>query len=171
MPDGFGPEVTTITFDAQGSLYAGSGRGIAVRDIATGSFDYLSGRNSGLVDDDIKDIFYDRGDNSFWISTPGGISRLRLPYALAAADVDNVLAYPNPFVIRRGDETVRFNYAGLAEIRIFTLAGEMVREIPITGIWDGRNEQGRPVASGLYIFTLTDRDGKTGRGKIFLVRE
>ena len=171
MPDGFGPEVTTITFDAQGSLYAGSGRGIAVRDIATGSFDYLSGRNSGLVDDDIKDIFYDRGDNSFWISTPGGISRLRLPYALAAEDVDNVLAYPNPFVINRGDETVRFNYAGLAEVRIFTLAGEMVREIPITGVWDGRNERGQPVASGLYIFTLTDREGKTGRGKIFLVRE
>ena len=43
-----------------------------------------------------------------------------LPAKLAADYVDEVLAYPNPYIIRTGDEIVHFNYAGLSEIRITT---------------------------------------------------
>ncbi|MDD4051936.1 MAG: T9SS type A sorting domain-containing protein, partial [candidate division Zixibacteria bacterium] len=171
LPEGFGPEVTAFDFDGQGSLYAGSAQGLIVRDIATGAFTYLTSKNSGLVDDDIKDIHFDHSDNSVWIATSGGVSRLQMPYALASPDIEQVLAYPNPFVIQDGAETVRFNFAQTATIRIYTLAGELVREIPVTGSWDGRNAQGEVVASGVYIFTLTDPEGKVGRGKIFLVRK
>jgi ligand-binding sensor domain-containing protein len=171
LPEDFGPEVTAISFDGQGSLYAGSGEGLVVRDIATGAFTYLTSTNSGLVDDDIKDLFFDHADNSVWIATSGGVSQLRMPYALAAQDIEQVLAYPNPFVIEDGTESVRFNYALAATIRIYTLAGELVREIPVTGAWDGRNAQDEIVASGVYVFTLTGPDGKVGRGKLFLVRK
>lgn len=171
LPDSFGPEVTAIASDGQGSLYAGSSRGLVVRDIATGEFTYLTSTNSGLVDDGITDICFDRDDNTVWIATSGGISRLRMPYALAADDIEQVLAYPNPFVIEDGTETVRFNYSGSATISVYTLAGERLREIPVTGAWDGRNAGGTLVASGVYIFTLTDSDGNVGRGKIFLVRK
>jgi ligand-binding sensor domain-containing protein len=170
LPDSFGPEVTAIAADGQGSLYAGSGRGLLIRDIATGEFTYLTSTNSGLVDNDITDLYFDRDNNTVWIATTGGISRLRMPYALAADDIEQVLAYPNPFVIEDGTETVRFNYSGSATVRIYTLAGERLREIPVTGVWDGRNAGGELVASGVYIFTLTDSDGNVGRGKIFLVR-
>ena len=86
-------------------------------------------------------------------------------------NLDNILAYPNPYVIRYGNETVRFNYSGLAQIRIYTLSGELVREIPVNGEWDGRNASGETVASGLYLFTLTASDNEVGRGKIMLIRE
>lgn len=48
------------------------------------------------------------------------------------------------------------NLPAAGSIRIFTLAGEMVVELPFaaanvgTLIWDGRNHAGRPVASGVY---------------------
>ncbi len=171
VPTGFGPEVTALAFDGQGSLYAGSPSGLAIRDIATGSFDYFNSTNSGLTDDEILDIYYQADEQALWISTVGGISRLTMPYRLATDDLDNIRAYPNPFVIRYGDETVRFDYAGLAEVRIFTLAGELVQEIPVNGVWDGRNAAGKPVASGVYLFVLTTPDGDTGRGKILLIRE
>jgi ligand-binding sensor domain-containing protein len=171
LPDSFGPAVTAVAFDAQGNLYAGSARGLVVRDIATGSFEYLTSRNSGLVGDDIKDIYYQSRANVLWISTSSGISRLTMPYAMAVSDVKQTLAYPNPFVIRYGDEVVRFNYAGMAEVRIYTLAGELVREIPVTGVWDGKNGKGQPAAAGVYIFVITDQQGENGRGKIFLIRE
>lgn len=171
LPDSFGPAVTSVAFDAQGNLYAGSARGLVVRDIATGGFEQLTSRNSGLVDDDIRDIYYQSGANALWISTSGGISRLTMPYALAASEVKQTLAYPNPFVIRYGNEVVRFNYAGMAEVRIYTLAGELVREIPVTGVWDGKNGKGQPAAAGVYIFVITDQQGESGRGKIFLIRE
>jgi ligand-binding sensor domain-containing protein len=171
LPLGFGPEVISIAFDGQGSLNAGSGRGIAVRDIGTGSVEYLTTLNTGLVDDKILDIYYESSKDAFWISTSGGISRMTMPYRLGTQDLDNIDAYPNPYIIRFGNETVRFDYSGLAEIRIFTLAGELVREIPVNGEWDGRNSAGETVASGVYLFTMTDSDKKVGRGKIFLIRE
>ena len=171
LPVGFGPEVGSLAFDAQGSLYAGSGKGLVIRDIATGTFEYLTATNSGLVDDNIRHLYYDRTADALWISTAGGISRLTMPYRLATQDIEEVLAYPNPFIIRYGNETVRFNYAGPAEVRIYTLSGEMVREISINGVWDGRNAKGEAVAAGVYLFTLTDREGEVGRGKILLIRE
>ena len=171
VPDSFGPQVTAIGFDGQGSLYAGSNRGLAARDIATGEFEHLTTQNSGLVDDIVNDIYYEQDADRFWISTPAGISLLTMPYKLATQDIDAVLAYPNPFIIRYGNETVRFNFSGLSIVRIFTLAGELVKEIPVTGEWDGTNSSNEPVASGVYIYTLTDQDGNTGRGKLFLIRE
>lgn len=171
VPTGFGPEVTALAFDGQGSLLAGSPRGLAIRDIATGTFKYLNSENSGLADDDIIDIYYQTDADAAWISTTGGISRLTMPYRLATKNLKDIRAYPNPMVIRYGNETVRFDYSGLAQVRIFTVAGELIREIPVNGAWDGRNEDGKLVASGVYIFTLTTPDGDIGRGKILLIRE
>jgi hypothetical protein len=171
LPDGFGPEVSNLAFDAQGSLYAGSGSGLVIRDIATGTFEHLTATNSDLVDDNIRYLYYDKTTDALWIATAGGISRLTMPYRLATQDVEEVLAYPNPFIIRDGNETVRFNYSGPAEIHIYTLAGEMIREISINGVWDGRNAKRQAVAAGVYLFTLTNREREVGRGKILLIRE
>jgi len=171
LPLEFGPAVTTINFDGQGSLYAGSARGLAIRDLATGDIECLNTKNSGLVNDNIHDIYYDVETDALWISTIGGISRLTMPYRLATRDLDNILAYPNPFVIRYGTETVRFNYSGRAEIAIYTLAGELIRQIPINGEWDGRNAAGELVASGVYLFSLTNSEDEVGRGKILVIRE
>lgn len=171
LPSGFGPSVTGIAFDGQGCLYAGSGKGLVIRDIGTGSIEYLTTMNSDLVDDNILSLYYDTATDALWISTSGGVSRLEMPYRLGTQNLDDILAYPNPFVIRYGNETVRFNYSGLAEVRIFTTAGELVREIPVNGEWDGRNANGKIVASGVYFFTLTNIDKEVGRGKILLIRE
>lgn len=171
LPVDFGPEVTVLAFDGKGSVYAGSNTGIAVRDIATGDIELLTSTNSGLVDNTVYDIFHDDESGALWIATGGGISRMTMPYSSAARDLDEVLAYPNPYIIKYGHETVRFNYSGLAEVRIFTLAGELVREIPINGEWDGRNADGEAVASGIYLFALTNRDNEVGRGKLILIRE
>lgn len=170
LPEGFGPEVSAVSTDPQGSVYIGSITGLAVRDIATNEYAHLTSRNSGLVDDVINDIYYDANSRCFWISTSNGISTLSLP-AQSSDDIDNVLAYPNPYRIRNGDETVRFTYAGQAEVRIFTAAGELIKEIPVTGEWDGTNSNGESVASGFYFFTLRNADGDVGQGKIFLIRE
>jgi len=171
LPDGFGPEITALAFDARGNLYAGSKQGIVARDLASGDMEQMTTRNSSLMDDAVNAIYFQESAGAFWIATASGVARMTVPYAEAAQDIEQVLAYPNPFVIRYGDETVRFNFAGNAVIRVFTLAGELVREIPYNGSWDGRNSAGKQVASGVYLFTLTGDDGQTGRGKILLIRD
>ena len=75
--------------------------------------------------------------------------------------------YPNPF----NPETwipYRLSEAGPVSLSIYNAAGELIRTLPLgyqlvgfyqdrerAAYWDGRNELGESVASGLYFYTLT----------------
>jgi hypothetical protein len=74
--------------------------------------------------------------------------------------------YPNPLVLQN-DPGVKFVVmlpaAGRVLLDVFNVAGDRVRSFEISGsvwppagvLWDGRNEQGTAVASGLYLCKLT----------------
>lgn len=90
-----------------------------------------------------------------------------------APDLDDVLIYPNPF--RPDDDiTIKFlNLTGNVIIRIYNVAGELVRieEEISTGAWewDGKNDSGEPVATGGYIYIITDSEGRKRSGKIAVI--
>ncbi|MEW5767290.1 MAG: Ig-like domain-containing protein, partial [bacterium] len=95
-------------------------------------------------------------------------------FGKAASGLDKVLVYPNPFRPAR-DATVKF--LGLsfeATIRIYNIAGELVwiKEDITTGSteWKGRNDYGRAVASGVYLYLITDKNGGRRSGKLALIR-
>ena len=53
-------------------------------------------------------------------------------------------------------------------LKIFTIGGQIVRTL--SGLtWDGKNDGGRLVASGTYIFSITI-GGTTKRGRLALLR-
>jgi hypothetical protein len=90
-------------------------------------------------------------------------------------------AAPNPAA---GATTLSFRIpqAGRTELRVFDLSGRLVRtlldEVLRPGrqsiVWDGRNDQGHRVGSGLYFIRLhwEDRAGKgrTANGRLILLR-
>jgi len=108
--------------------------------------------------------------------------------ATAGKDLDNIRVYPNPFKPYDGNpetgEPYRngFTNSGIifdplsqdATIKIFNLAGELVAELSgITGCaqWDAKNESGKEVASGVYIYLVTDKAGsKPATGKFVIIR-
>lgn len=55
------------------------------------------------------------------------------------------------------------------EVRIYTVAGELIRTLPQAFQWDGRNEHGDLVTTGLYHFVLETEGGKR-RGKVTVIR-
>ena len=65
-----------------------------------------------------------------------------------------------------------------SEVKIMLLDGTFIRHLdPRDGevagqqaYWDGRNEQGKLVSSGVYIFVAYTPDGDTITGKIAVVR-
>lgn len=96
-------------------------------------------------------------------------------------------AYPSPYIIAASDSvTIPYSldksYAKKdLGLWIYDLSGNLVREIPgekflftdpgeyKSGIrWDGRNENGEYVASGIYIYLL-EAEGKSATGKMAVI--
>ncbi len=84
--------------------------------------------------------------------------------------------YPNPF---NPETVIRFQVPRRAfvTLRVYNLLGEVVRTLAAgdhapgryTVTWDGRDEAGRPVASGIYLYQL-QADGFTQVRKMTLLR-
>ena len=94
---------------------------------------------------------------------------IALPEALALAQ-----NYPNPF---NPTTTISFELpkAQSVELRIYNLSGQVVRTLAngthSAGVhqvvWDGRDDQGRPVTSGLYYYMLQAADKVITRKLLF----
>lgn len=171
LPLGVGPEVTELTFDRRNNAWIGTRNGLVRRNVTTGNYDVFTGLNSGLTDDHITALMIDRSSGDVWAGTPSGISIRKSDIGVPTTDIAEVIAFPNPFVVGSGNETVDFNYDGRADVRIFTVNGELVRTVNVNTGWDGKNEQLQDCASGVYLYHLTGEDGSVGRGKLLLVRE
>jgi len=95
------------------------------------------------------------------------------------ADADVITAYPNPFVVG-GTQAITFVFnveetADDMAIRILSADGRVVKRSDPAGrvavySWNGRDEDGRAVSSGIYMLQLLYGD-KTHYQKFALIRE
>jgi len=84
--------------------------------------------------------------------------------------------YPNPFN-PSVDIKFRLSEPGTVSLRIYDVAGRMVRSLPEKQLdcgrhtvrWDGSDENGRPCASGIYFYRL-ESPGVVLQGKLALVK-
>ncbi|MEA3296652.1 MAG: two-component regulator propeller domain-containing protein, partial [candidate division Zixibacteria bacterium] len=171
LPAGIDLDVTDLEFDRRGNLWIGTRKGLARMDATTGGFEVFSTLNSDLVDDGINSLNIDPFTGKLYVATNFGISILSTTVGRPVFDVDRVVAIPNPFVIRSDNDRLEFNFSEKVNVRIYSIAGELIREMDTNTLWGGRNQQGEKVASGVYIYVLIDKTGNLGRGKILLVRE
>ncbi len=97
-------------------------------------------------------------------------------------------SYPNPFKLTKWDKKVYFPFIlpeekGKVSIAIFTVSGERVKEINLGKMerddyrdkgkapsWDGKNEAGRTVAEGIYLYRFW-ADDYTAVKKMAVIRE
>jgi len=93
----------------------------------------------------------------------------------------NVHGYPNPFRPGSGgaQDAAAMTFRSVppgGRVRLYTLAGEFVVERnDAAGAgrvdWDGRNQAGKPVESGVYIVIASSADGRQrSRGRIVVIR-
>ncbi len=95
-----------------------------------------------------------------------------------ANDLSRVVVYPNPWREEQahGRKYVSFiRVTPNASLTIYTLEGRKLRTLTNTEgagrmVWDLRNEQGEPVAVGIYVYQITDTAGHRTKGKIAILR-
>jgi len=170
LPSGVGSDVTSLEFEGRGGLWVGTTNGLAFRSAFSEQFETFTTGNSAILSDKINNVFWDQTTGDLYVSTTAGLSVVSSRIGQPTTDINSIVAFPNPFVIRSDADILNFNFAKSGEVRIFTLAGELITQFPI-GPWDGRNEKGQEVAAGVYLFVITNNNGDAGRGKILLVRE
>lgn len=84
-------------------------------------------------------------------------------------------AYPNPYKSSSGHSRIIFmNLTENSTIKIYTISGELIKVIKeqIGGMaeWDVRNKKGKKIASGIYIYLITNKAGEKKKGKIAIVK-
>ena len=90
---------------------------------------------------------------------------------------DDVKYYPNPIQPSKGLNYSKMNFSNMpsgTRIKIYTMLGQAVRELKAdasgTAVWDGKNNAGEKVASGVYIAYMEDGSGNKKRIKIAVER-
>jgi len=102
-----------------------------------------------------------------------------------ASDLDAVRVFPNPYigndgVAENGEDSdplrnmVKFeNLTSSSVIRIYTISGELVDRFEVSSAsqdWHLKNMNDARIASGIYIYLITDDKGNSKRGRITVVR-
>jgi hypothetical protein len=98
------------------------------------------------------------------------------PAAETKSNLNDVIAYPNPFNKSVGDNEITFeNLTSKITIRIYKLTGELIWEKDFTTtdgkvVWEVCNDSGRPIAGGIYIYLITNSQGHKTAGKLAIIR-
>lgn len=175
------PGVDLFTTDIHGGYASASGTSFS-SPMAAGLAALLwSARPSytaGQVFETMKNSADDLGaagpDRYFGWGRINALKALRLAETGSArfAGTDKAVAYPNPFrpAVHR---LVSFSVpqdltASGLEVKIYTSEGELVKKLDSSS-WDGRNDAGAPVASGVYVFRVKT-DKAAAVGKMALIR-
>ena len=169
------PEITDIEGDTEGNIWAAS-RGGLIQLMASGAllFTYTTA-NSPLIDDRVESLLFDETEGELWVGTFDGLALVQIS-GTTESDESNTTAYPNPWSLSpvNGDR-LTFRVAEGSSVRIFSVDGGLVRQLEASQenslTWDGTNEDGQIVSSGIFFFVATDRQGRSTSGKFAVIRE
>ncbi|MFH1961688.1 MAG: FlgD immunoglobulin-like domain containing protein [bacterium] len=100
-----------------------------------------------------------------------------------AGHLKKIIVYPNPFMPNSNTEIIfggdnvpqEYRLTSHANIEIFNIAGELIKTIEETdgdgkAVWDGRNDDGERVASGIYIYLITNHNDEKVMGRIGIIK-
>jgi len=134
--------------------------------------------NSELLSDNVLDVAFYEPKGLVYISTNKGISVYRSPFAYYGDKYKKARIFPSPFIIPADTPLTIDDLLQESEVKIMLLDGTFIRKLDaddgeVAGqqaFWDGRNEKGKLVSSGVYIYVAYTPDGDTMTGKIAVIR-
>ncbi len=138
----------------------------------------INAGNSSLTTDEILDIYLDDDEGVAYLATSKGISALKIPFKKELDDYSGMVIFPSPYRIPSGKALIIDGLRQGSSVKIFTTTGRLVRELTAVddsvqgyqAAWDGKNRAGELVGSGVYLIAAYLRDGRSGVGKVAVIR-
>jgi len=169
--------VNSIEVDVRNNKWFGTSAGISTLSSDGYTLTHYSTDNSPLVNDNVTSFGFDFETGKVYIGTTNGLSCLETPYSRPREDLSQIVAGPNPFFSRQEQEFAISNLADDVSIKFITENGMVVRHISNAEIlgayatWDGKNDAGEDVASGIYIYIIYNEEtGLNRMGKVAVIR-
>ncbi len=164
--------VTSVKHDLQNNIWSSyyNYRGFVKFDGTTWTF--YNATDNKLLENTVNMIAIDSLNNK-WIGTTNGLAVFNENGIVSSSDVVNnhpsvtneLINYPNPF---NPETVIKYNLGQNAKVdlSIYNIKGQLVRklanEIKLAGtheiVWNGKNDRGNNLASGIYFSVL-----KTGK--------
>ncbi|MFH1898332.1 MAG: fibronectin type III domain-containing protein [Candidatus Desantisbacteria bacterium] len=133
------------------------------------------GTGEAAIWEPIKDSWVDPENNMVCANVVTHFSYYILMGPEFPPTLEKAIAYPNPYNAAK-HAAIRIKFDKLTEnstIKIFNIAGELVREIRVNSpqeSWDACNSEDEKVASGIYLYLITDPAGNKKVGKLGVIR-
>ena len=164
-----GVNISCIAVDGANRKWIGT-NGAGVYLISADNMEQLQNfttSNSPLLSDNVESIAIDNETGEVFFGTDQGLCSYMSDATESAIEMvkGDVYAYPNPVV---GGYDGLITVVGLtrdADVKILTVNGQLVAQGRSNGgtfTWNGRDRNGRRVASGVYMVATATSDGKKG---------
>jgi ligand-binding sensor domain-containing protein len=170
-------DIRVVRVDPQNNKWIGTSSGISIlsgRD--NFSLTEFTIQNSPLVSNSVTCFAFNGNTGEVYIGTTNGLSVYRSQFTSPRPDLTQLKGYPNPFIVdEQGAVFTITNLTRIAEVKIFSEIGELVRSFSqddIPGgfaVWDGKDENGNVVGSGIYLVVAYNEEGQNGVTKVALV--
>lgn len=158
--------INALAVDALNQKWVGTNQGLlVVSPDGSSLIASFNASNSVLLSDVIKSITIDETNGIVYVGTDEGLTVFNTTSLAPLQSFSELFVYPNPLKIQNGKE-VRLTIDGLikdSEIKILSVSGKVIRQISTPGgriaFWDGKDDNGKFVNSGVYIIAAYDKEG------------
>lgn len=170
--------VNCMAVDALNQKWIGTNEGlILVNSDGSSLLAAYNTKNSALLSDQIISLAVDANSGIVYAGTNNGITAFKTSAEKPQTEFTSISVYPSPFRLTAGQNQLTIK--GLvkdSDIKILTISGKLVRQISSPGgniaSWDGRNQKGELVSSGVYIIVAYDKEGNNVvTGKVAVLHE
>ncbi|MFZ1082743.1 MAG: two-component regulator propeller domain-containing protein [Candidatus Kryptoniota bacterium] len=170
-------DVTGIDYDALNDIWVSTATGVYVlsTDGNTRLFQYDM-TNSPLPSNSVNSVACDRIHGVVYFATPYGITQLKMGAVQPQDNFSKLKIFPNPAKLPLTQKIQIVGLVASSSIKIFSISGRLVKDFQAQGgdvaYWDGTDDSGKLVPSGVYIILAYSSDGSQSVvGKIAVIRE
>lgn len=134
-------------------------------------------KNSPLLSNIIRSIAIDESTGRLFVATDEGIASFNTPSIKPLESFSGLNMYPSPFKLNGTGKILTID--GLirdTDIKILNISGKLIKQFSSPGgrtaYWDGKDDSGKEVSSGIYIIVAFDKEGNNvATGKIAVLKE